>query len=47
MDKTVVKAFRMLELLAQADGPTSVTRLAGQTGLQKSNVHRLLTTLCH
>lgn len=47
MDKTVVKAFRMLELLAQADGPMSVTRLAEQTGLQKSNVHRLLTTLCH
>ena len=47
MDKTVVKAFRMLELLALADAPTGVTRLAEQTGLQKSNVHRLLSTLCY
>lgn len=46
MDKTVVKAFGLLEILAQADGPMSLTRLAGQTGLQKSNVHRLLATLC-
>jgi len=45
MDKTVVKAFRVLELLVQADGPMSVTRLAADTGLQKSNVHRLLNTL--
>ena len=46
MDKTVVKAIRMLELLALAEAPTGVTRLAEQTGLQKSNVHRLLSTLC-
>lgn len=46
MDKTVVKAFRVLELLAQAEAPTSLTKLATQTGLQKSNVHRLLGTLC-
>lgn len=45
MDKTVVKALRMLELLVQADVPLSVTSLASRTGLQKSNVHRLLTTL--
>ncbi|HWA39745.1 MAG TPA: IclR family transcriptional regulator [Burkholderiales bacterium] len=45
MDKTVVKAFRVLELLVQAGEPMSITRLAAQTGLQKSNVHRLLATL--
>lgn len=45
MDKTVVKAFQVLELLVQTDGPMSVTTLAAKTGLQKSNVHRLLTTL--
>ena len=46
MDKTVAKAFHVLELLVQADGQMSVTKLAAQTGLQKSNVHRLLATLC-
>ena len=45
MDKTVVKAFQILELLALDDGQTSVTKLAVKTGLQKSNVHRLLATL--
>jgi IclR family transcriptional regulator, KDG regulon repressor len=45
MDKTVVKAFHLMELLVRADGPMSLTRLAGLTGLQKSNVHRLLSTL--
>lgn len=45
MDKTIVKAFRVLELLVQAQGPMSLTRLATETGLQKSNVHRLLATL--
>ena len=46
MDKTVVKAFGVLELLARAEAPVSLTWLAEQTGLQKSNVHRLLATLC-
>lgn len=45
MDKTVVKAFRVLELLVQAEAPMSVTKLAAETGMQKSNVHRLLSTL--
>lgn len=45
MDKTVVKAFRVFELLVHADGPMSVTKLAAETGFQKSNVHRLLSTL--
>jgi IclR family transcriptional regulator, KDG regulon repressor len=45
MERTVAKAFRLLELLAGADGAMTVTRLADLTGLQKSNVHRLLSTL--
>lgn len=45
MDKTVIKAFHLLEVLVQADGPMSVTNLAALTKLQKSNVHRLLGTL--
>ncbi len=45
MDKTVVKAFRVLELLVHAEEPVSLTRIAAETGLQKSNVHRLLATL--
>jgi len=45
VDKTVVKGFRVLELLVQAEAPVSVTNLAKLSGLRKSNVHRLLTTL--
>jgi IclR family transcriptional regulator, KDG regulon repressor len=45
VDKTVVKAFRTLELLVGAGKPLRVTDLSGKTGLQKSNVHRLLSTM--
>lgn len=45
MDKAVVKAFSLLELLAGSDDPMGVTRLAETSGLGKSNVHRLLQTL--
>jgi IclR family transcriptional regulator, KDG regulon repressor len=45
VDKTVVKAFKTLELLVQAGKPLGVTELSGKTGLQKSNVHRLLSTM--
>lgn len=45
MDKTVVKAFSLLELLVQSGRPTGVTDLATASDLQKSNVHRLLSTL--
>lgn len=45
MDKTVVKAFGMLELLVRAGRPAGVTDLSTASGLQKSNVHRLLSTL--
>jgi DNA-binding IclR family transcriptional regulator len=45
MDSTVVKAFSLLEILAQSDQPLGVTSLASRLGLGKSNVHRLLQTL--
>lgn len=45
MDKAVVKAFGILEILVQSDQPMGVTALAKETELGKSNVHRLLQTL--
>jgi DNA-binding IclR family transcriptional regulator len=45
MDKAVVKAFGLLEILAQHHAPIGVTEMAKQTELGKSNVHRLLQTL--
>ena len=45
MDKAVVKAFKLLEILAENDHPLGVTRLAELADLGKSNVHRLLQTL--
>lgn len=37
----------MFERLCQHDSPVSLSDLARETELQKSNVHRLLTTLSH
>lgn len=45
MDKTVVKAFGVLERLVEAGRPAGITELSTASGLQKSNVHRLLSTL--
>ncbi|MEP2639667.1 IclR family transcriptional regulator [Roseobacter sp.] len=45
MDKAVVKAFGLLEILAQNNAPMGITELANKTDLGKSNVHRLLQTL--
>lgn len=45
MDKTVVKAFGVLERLIEAGRPAGITELSSACGLQKSNVHRLLSTL--
>ncbi|MEO5883126.1 MAG: IclR family transcriptional regulator [Caldimonas sp.] len=45
IDKTVVKSLGMLERLLDLGRPTGVTELALATGLQKSNVHRILSTL--
>ncbi len=45
MDKTLVKALRVMEALACSDGPRGVSDLAREMGYHKSNVHRILTTL--
>ncbi len=45
MDKSVVKAFRLLEALAAHARPQRVTELGRELGMAKSNVHRLLRTL--
>jgi DNA-binding IclR family transcriptional regulator len=45
VDKTVVKAFAVLELLVKAGRPSALSELAAAARLQKSNVHRLLSTL--
>lgn len=45
MEKTVVKALRMLEALAHSDRPRGISDLARELGLSKSNAYRLLETL--
>lgn len=45
MDSTVAKGLAVLEHLARSDQPVRLTTLAEDLGLQKSNCHRLLTTL--
>ena len=45
LEKTVVKALRVLETLAASDRPRSVAELADELELSKSNVYRLLDTL--
>ncbi len=45
MDKALVKALRVMEALACSEGPRGVSELAREMGYQKSNVHRILTTL--
>jgi DNA-binding IclR family transcriptional regulator len=45
LEKTVVKALRVLETLAASDRPRSVAELAEALELSKSNVYRLLDTL--
>lgn len=45
MDKSLVKALRVIETLAFSDAPRGVSELALELGYQKSNVHRILTTL--
>lgn len=45
MDKAVVKALRILEILSNSSKPMGVTELAQAADLGKSNVHRLLQTL--
>lgn len=45
MDTTVIKGISVLELLARAEAPMRLSAIAQQLDLQKSNVHRLLSTL--
>jgi len=45
MEKTVAKAFRLLEALAEHEQPQRVTELSRELGMAKSNVHRLLHSL--
>lgn len=47
MDKVFLKGLALLELLVVAEQSRGVTELANETGLAKSNVHRLLQTLLH
>lgn len=45
MDKTVAKAFKILEALAESSRPRGVTELASDLSMTKANVHRLMRTL--
>ena len=45
MEKTVVKALKVLEMLARSPGPCSLSDVAAQCEMTKSNAHRLLQTL--
>ncbi|MGD9942844.1 MAG: IclR family transcriptional regulator [Burkholderiaceae bacterium] len=45
MDKTLLKGLALLELLARDPRDHALGALVETTGLQKSNVHRTLTTL--
>src|SRR5690606_19424135 len=45
VDSAVAKAFGLLEALAQAKGPSRLSTLATELGLQKSTVHRVLAEL--
>lgn len=45
MDKTFHKGLVLLETLVRSDRPRSITDLAIELGLNKSNVHRILATL--
>lgn len=45
LDSTVVKGFALVEFLAEQHEPIGVSSIAAHFGWQKSNVHRLLSTL--
>lgn len=45
MDTTIAKGLRLLNRIAHADAPVGVTAMAKEMGLEKSNVHRTLSTL--
>lgn len=45
VEKSLIKALRLIEAMAFADAPKGVSELAQELGYQKSNVHRILSTL--
>jgi DNA-binding IclR family transcriptional regulator len=45
LEKTVAKSLKLFEHICQLEAPAGITDLANKFRLQKSNVHRLLTTL--
>ena len=45
MEKSLVKALRVMEALALSEAPRGVSEMARELGYQKSNVHRILATL--
>jgi DNA-binding IclR family transcriptional regulator len=45
METTVVKGLKVLENLVHGNGSRSLTEIASQCGISKSNAHRLLGTL--
>lgn len=45
METTVVKGLKVLENLVAGNGSRSLTEIASQCGISKSNAHRLLGTL--
>ena len=46
MDTTTQKGFRILEVLATSDAPRGISELSRETNLTKSNLQRILATLC-
>lgn len=44
-ESAVSRAFSVLEVLATANGPIRLSTIASTLGMQKSTVHRILTTL--
>ena len=45
MDRAVSRGFQIIETLARSNGTMRLTDLASRLGLQKSTVHRILSTL--
>jgi DNA-binding IclR family transcriptional regulator len=45
METTLAKGLKMLEAVADSDGPRGVSELARELGITRSNAHRLLQTL--
>jgi IclR family transcriptional regulator, KDG regulon repressor len=45
MNNTLLKGLAVLELLSHADRPLSLTQIAAELGIVKSNVHRLMQAL--